>query len=319
MTCITSSGQRERPGVPETGVGHGEGGADRTKLTVIALARLFLNQVCLTRCCVTTLRTIILIFAACIAGGSAFAQGGPPFYTNDPGTPGANNWEINVGYIPFFYTDQSVSHTPDLDLNYGVGDRIQLTYENAWLRVHDPAEPPKYGLGQSNFGVKWRFYDAGEQGWSIATFPQGFVNNPNNSVSRGITPKSQAFLLPFEFARKLGPVDLNFELGYNFVHNGPSGWLTGLIAGHTFNPRFEIDAEYYNISTYNPYQSQPTIDVGGRYRIHNPIVLLLMAGRGLEHAGPTQPYFVGYFGVQFLLPSRAYNADIPQQEPKREP
>jgi hypothetical protein len=63
--------------------------------------------------------------------GGKPAQGGPPFYTNDPGTPGNLNWEINLGYMPFFYSDRSVSHVPDVDLNFGVGDRIQLTYESA--------------------------------------------------------------------------------------------------------------------------------------------------------------------------------------------
>ena len=29
---------------------------------------------------------------------SLFAQGGPPLLTDDPGTPGKNNWEINLGY-----------------------------------------------------------------------------------------------------------------------------------------------------------------------------------------------------------------------------
>lgn len=261
------------------------------------------------------LRIFILLSFFLAAAGCAFAQGGPPYFTNDPGTPGPKNWEINVGYIPVLYSNNSVSHTPDLDLNFGIGERIQLTYENAWLRVAGPDGQANYGLGQSNFGVKWRFYDAGEKGLSISTFPQGFVNNPNDSVKRGITPASQAFLLPFEFAKKFGPLDANLELGYNFVHDGPSGWLTGLVVGHTFN-RLEVDGEYYNTSTYNPYNNQPTLDAGARYRLHNPIIVLLMAGRGLESASRNQPYFVGYFGVQILLPTRAYNADNP--EPKTE-
>ena len=253
--------------------------------------------------------TPLLIFMA--IAGCAFAQGGPPFYTNDPGTPGPRNWEINLAYMPFLYSDQSVTHTPDVDINFGIGERIQLTYENAWLRVHELPVDAKYGLGQSNFGVKWRFYDAGDSGWSISTFPQGFVNNPNDSVRRGITPQSNSFLLPFEFAHKLGPVDVNFEVGYNFVHNGPSGWLTGVVVGHTFTPRLEVDGEFYSQSTYNPYDSQPTMELGGRYRIHRPIVLLLMAGRGLQPASPSHPYFVGYFGVQFLLPPKSYESDNP--------
>jgi hypothetical protein len=242
---------------------------------------------------------------------SAFAQGGPPFYTNDPATPGPRNWEINFGYMPFLYSDQSVTHTPDVDINFGIGDRIQLTYENAWLRVHDLPVAAKFGLGQSNFGVKWRFHDAGESGWSISTFPQAFVNNPNDSVRRGITAQSNSFLLPFEFSHKLGPVDVNFELGYDFVHNGPSGWLTGLVVGHTFNSKLELDAEFYSQSTYNPYASQTTLELGGRYRIHRPIVLLMMAGRSPEPASSNHPYFVGYFGVQLLLPPKSYDADNP--------
>src|ERR1700733_4126817 len=42
---------------------------------------------------------------------TAIAQGGPPYYPNDPGTPGPFNGEINIGYMPFFYSNQSVSHT----------------------------------------------------------------------------------------------------------------------------------------------------------------------------------------------------------------
>ena len=85
------------------------------------------------------------------------------------------NWEINFGYMPFLYQGQSVSHTPDVDINFGVGDRIQLTYENAWLRVRNPAQPVKYGLGQDQLGVKWRFYDSGEGGKAFVGFPAGLA------------------------------------------------------------------------------------------------------------------------------------------------
>src|SRR5271170_4933924 len=178
------------------------------------------------------MRSAILLLFLLFAVTSAFAQGGPPFYTNDPGTPGNLNWEINVGYMPFFYTGQSVSHTPDLDINFGVGDRIQLTYETAWLRVQNPASATKFGMNQSNPGVKWRFYDAGEDGLSISIFPQFFLNNPNDAVRRGITPPTDSFLLPFEFSKKFGPIDVDYEIGYQAVHKGSDGWITGLVLGH---------------------------------------------------------------------------------------
>jgi hypothetical protein len=249
---------------------------------------------------------ILILLALLFTATSAFAQGGPPYYTNDPGTPGPFNWEINVGYMPFFYSNQSVSHTPDLDLNFGIGDRIQLTYENAWLRVQRPSSATKFGFGQSNPGVKWRFYDAGEDGLSISIFPQLFLNNPNDAVRRGITSPGESFEFPAEFSRKFGPVDVDFEIGYQFVHKWPNGWLTGLVIGHDVTPKLELDMELYNTGTFHPSDNQPTIDFGARYKLHNPIILLLMAGRSLESTRPNQSYFVGYFGMQFLLPPKSY-------------
>jgi hypothetical protein len=258
---------------------------------------------------VRTLAVPLLLVRLAVFSLPSAAQGGPPYYTNDPGTPGNLNWEINLGYMPFFYSNQSVSHVPDLDINFGVGDRIQLTYENAWLRVQNPAT--KFGLGQSNPGLKWRFYDAGESGLAISVFPQLFLDNPNDAVRRGITPASDAFLLPFEFTKKIGPVDVDYELGYQFVHKGSDGWITGLVVGHDFTTRFEGDVEFYSQGTFHPSYNQPTLDLGGRYKIHRPVILLFMAGRSLERTRPNQSYFLGYFGFQFLLPPKSYKSDSP--------
>lgn len=244
-----------------------------------------------------------------LAASCALAQGGPPYYTNDPGTPGNFNWEINLGYMPFFYSNQSVSHTPDVDINFGVGKRIQLTYENAWLRVQNPGSETKFGLGQSNFGVKWRFYDAGESHLAISTFPQFFLNNPNDAVRRGITPQSEGFLLPIEFSKRFGPLGVNYEFGYEFSHKGPNTFLSGLVLGHDFTSKFEMDMEFYSQGAFHPSAYQPTIGLGARYRIHKPVILLLMSGRSLEPTRPNQSYFVGYFGLQFLLPPKSYDAE----------
>ncbi len=261
---------------------------------------------------VAILWSLTLGFFFFSAGTWALAQGGPPYYTNDPGTPGHLNWEINLGYMLFFYSDQSVSHTPDVDINFGIGDRIQLTYENAWLRVqHSSFASARFGLGQSNPGVKWRFYDAGEDGLAVSFFPQAFLNNPNDAVRRSITSPNSSFLLPVEFSKKFGPVDVDYEIGYQAVHKGPDGWITGLVLGHEFTRKFELDMELYSVGTFHPSEYQPTIDFGGRYKLHKPVILLFMAGRSLEPTRSDQPYFLGYFGIQLLLPPKSYNRDSP--------
>jgi len=249
---------------------------------------------------------VVLAVSLLLAPALVRAQGGPPYYTNDPGTPGTNNWEINIGYMPFLYNGLSVSHTPDVDINFGLGERIQLTFENAVLRDRFGSGKAEYGIGQDQLGVKWRFYDNEKNGLGISVFPQVSINNPDNSVRRGITPPGASLLLPVEFTKKLGPVDINWELGYNAVHKGPDGWLAGFVIGHDVTKNLELDAEFYSLSNFNHSNNQQTLDGGLRYKIHPPFILLVMAGRSMTAARDGQPSFVGYFGMQFLLPPKPF-------------
>jgi len=241
-----------------------------------------------------------------LAAAHARAQGGPPYYTNDPGTPGPNNWEINLGYMPFLYNGMSLAHVPDVDINYGVGERIQLTYESAWLRLTNGPEPAKYGLEQDQLGVKWRWFDDDKIGLGISVFPQLSVNNPDHSVQRGLAPPGASLILPIEFTKKLGPIDVNWELGYNVVHKGPNGWIAGLVVGHDLTKKLELDAEFYGLGTWDHSNEQQTLGLGARWKLRPPFILLLMAERSVLPASHTQPYFVGYFGMQFLLPPKPF-------------
>lgn len=53
-----------------------------------------------------TFACLLLIVMPATLSLRAAAQGGPPYYTNDPCTPGNLNWEIDVGYMPFFYINR---------------------------------------------------------------------------------------------------------------------------------------------------------------------------------------------------------------------
>jgi len=94
---------------------------------------------------------------------------------------------------------------------------------------------------------------------------------------------------------------VNYEIGYQGVLKGPDGWLTGLVIGHDFTPKLEGDVEFYNQGPFHPSENQPTIDFGGRYKIHSPVIFLFMAGRSLEPARSNQSSFVGYSGSNFCF------------------
>jgi hypothetical protein len=77
---------------------------------------------------IAVIRLLCLSLFVC-ASASLLAQAGPPFLTDDPETPGNGNWEINFGFIGDRNPQAGSYQTPDLDINYGLGDCVQLKYE----------------------------------------------------------------------------------------------------------------------------------------------------------------------------------------------
>ena len=277
-----------------------------------------------------TLRLLLLAFLAgtAVAPSLARAQGGPPFITDDPGTPGNKHWEINFGWEADHNPGNAYYETPDVDMNYDWGDRIQLKYELPMAVYTDPNNTTHAGLGESLLGIKWRPYEhhkAGESpsdenmDFSIGTYPQASINNPTSAVRRGIVENGPQYYLPMEMTAKLGWFNLNGEVGHWFGNQLiPSRWGRGLIAGHEFNDRLELYSEIYDLQDANrigtvPKQRELTLDFGGRQSINraNTIRLLFMGGRSIQAVARqnSEPNWIAYLGVQFLLGPKEKDKD----------
>jgi hypothetical protein len=229
------------------------------------------------------------------------AQAGPPFLTNDPGTPGNANWEINLASMQTITRGASSYQVPQIDLNFGLGDRIQLTYEVPYVLQAGNGEPVQSGWGNGYPGIKWRFLDQGEDGWQMSTFPQFETGASQLARQKGIAVAGPRFLLPLEVTKKVGSVDVDFEAGYYFPGNSPKERIFGFVAGRPINDRLELDAEIYDDRIYGASQHSTTLDIGGRYRLGTGVIALFMAGRSINGVSNGQPAFIGYIGVQILL------------------
>src|SRR5271170_4581966 len=230
---------------------------------------------------VGALSLLFLLAALC---NRAHAQGGPPFRTDDPETPGNKHWEINFGWVGDRNQMAGAYQVPDFDFNYGLGDRIQLKYELP-IAIEEtrpqpatattPAVPGSVvgGLGQSLLGVKIRFYEhhpgdpwigrnppskleatpAGEDSaervvdFSVGIYPQLSLNNPTSAVRRGVVASGPDFLMPLEANARIGPIRVDGEVGYHFGNQAlPQSWIRGMIVGHEFSDRTEAYAEIYD-------------------------------------------------------------------------
>jgi len=241
----------------------------------------------------------ITLFA--LGSGSAGAQAGPPFLTNDPGTPGNANWEINLASMQTIARGVGSYQVPQIDLNFGVGDRIQLTYEIPFILQTGTGQPLQSGWGNGYPGVKWRFLDQGEDGWQMSTFPQVETAASLLARQKGIAVAGPRYLLPLEVTRKVGPLDIDFEAGYYVAGRAPGERILGFVAGRSVSERLELDAEIYDDRAQHTTPHATTLDLGGRYRLRGGMIALFMAGRSINGPGDGQPEFIGYVGVQFLL------------------
>jgi hypothetical protein len=244
--------------------------------------------------------TVCLLATAVCLPRVARADAGPPFLTNDPGTPGNGNWEINIAAAQTTLPGVSSWQLPQLDVNYGLGERIQLTGEIPYVVVNASGQPQASGWGNASPGVKWRFFDQGEEGWQISTFPMYQTGVSSEAQSKGIGVAGPRFFVPLEVARRVGSLSFNFEAGTYIPVHGDHEHIVGFVVGHQLDTGLELDGEIYDDHvTGAPHVT--TLDVGGRYRLHRGFNLLFMAGRSLSGNSPGQVEFMGYLGIQILL------------------
>jgi hypothetical protein len=245
----------------------------------------------------------------------SLAQGGPPFITDDPGTPGDGNWEVNVALYNERHPTERIYNAPILDANYGWGPRIQLKYQVPYLVDGTDGGPTRSGLGKSLAGVKWRFYDNDEKGLEISTYPQLEFNNPTSSLQRGLVAYGTRLYLPIEVTKKVGPFEINPEAGYWFADKAGAAWATGVVVARQVSKRLELDGELYATANTNGSNQWTTYDGGGRYKLGEHFVLLFMAGRSFRGPASGQPQFFGYLGMQFLFSTKHKKESPPATSP----
>jgi hypothetical protein len=244
---------------------------------------------------------------ACVlicAAGSVHAQAGPPMITDDPAVPGSGNWEVNVALTGSHSADAWEGEAPLLDINYGVGENIQLKYEVPIVVQHE--EVTRSGLGNSMAGVKWLFHDAaGEDGWVISTYPQVEFRNPgSHSVRRGLAEEGTDFFLPLEFERSFGSVVFGAEVGHDFRSRsrGGDGWAGGIVLGTEIREGTELMAELHGESASSLGRNAVAVNFGGRFALGTHFALLASVGRDLHNALEDRATVFGYLALQITTP-----------------
>ena len=238
-----------------------------------------------------------LAAALLIAGpGAVLAQGGPPLVTDDPDTPGDGHWEVNLAAIGTRTPGRWEVAAPDADINYGWGEHIQLKADVPWVYAHDTGSEWKSGLGAPVLGVKWRFLDREDSGFSMSTYPQYEWTWLQSSVTRGITSDEKQFLLPVEVSTIAGSFSLDAEFGRNFVRDGTNQWIAGGIVAHACGADVECLAEIHEV--LEPQGARTLLNLGVHWKLAEDATLLAAAGHELATTLADRQQVLLYLGVQ---------------------
>lgn len=244
------------------------------------------------------LRLLLALSTMCPA--AVLAQGGPPLMTDDPGTPGPGHWEINIATLLDTSSEARRLEMPRLDMNYGVGRRMQLKFEVPWVRWREKDRSAEADLGGAVAGIKWRFL--GQEGrriaWSI--YPQYEFRTTRSAVTKGISDSGPEILLPTELTVEFAHVEVNGEIGRS-VADGRAG--RRLLAGSTEARIWrwlELLGEIHTEKVTGT-DREVFVDVGARPKLTQQMVVLLAAGHTIHGARSEQRSFV-YAGIQLHLP-----------------
>ena len=219
--------------------------------------------------------------------------------TDDPGTPGNQKWEINLAIAFEHRPSETAYDLPAIDLNYGVGEHIQLTLQTAPVLLTREDRGPIGGLGGTQAALKWRFLDQEKIGFDMSMFPRVIFNVTQSSVRRGLAEDGTRFQVPFQIARKFGPWHADAEFGPLASSVGRSEWLYGIVGGVDVAKPTMLMAELHGTSRMNFTRDVLTVNFGLRHEFTETRILIISIGH--EIRSPDQPLaLIGYFGVQLV-------------------
>jgi hypothetical protein len=246
------------------------------------------------------LRSLPIAFVVLYSVAEVCGQGGPPMITDDPGTPGPGRWEINIA-VAFEHRPRETSwDLPAIDVNYGLGERIQLTLQTAPVFLKRSDRGASGGLGGTETALKWRFLDEEQSGISVSIFPRVIFNLLQSSVRRGLAEDGTRAQLPVQVAKKVGIFDLDLEWGPLVSTIGRSEWLYGIVGGIELSKTTKLMVELHGTARMSFDDDVLAVNFGIRQNLTERCIIIGSLGHEIRAPDGDALALLGYVGMQLL-------------------
>ena len=221
---------------------------------------------------------------------------GPPFLTDDPEPVDYQHWEFYLFANGDHASGGSAINGPAAELNYGVLPDTQLHLVVPMLTISPDDGPSMTGLGDTEFGIKYRFIHETDAWPQMGIFPM--AEFPTGDADRGLGNGQTWFRLPLWLQKSWGPwttyggsgVALNSASGQRNYPFG--GWLVQ----RDFGPRFTLGGELFAQGKgTGDDRGFATLNFGGSYNFNEHFSLLFSAGHSIAGDRHTFWYFGFYW------------------------
>jgi len=243
------------------------------------------------------MRTILqLLFSLTLSITILHGQGGgPPMITDDPGTPGKGNWEINFSVNSDLKKYEKEFETPLLDINFGFNERTQLKMEFPYLFAKTVPGEYRSRFGDITFGIKYRFLDEDKSGIAISLNPQITVATSSES--------NNEYLFPLEIEKSFAKVVIGLDVRYTYISGDEDFIQNGLLLGFDFSERLVVMGEivyWANVQKFDGVEG--VVNLGMKYQMNDLFTFMTSLGTGLfSSTGDLRTTFISFVGFQINI------------------
>jgi hypothetical protein len=224
---------------------------------------------------------------------------GPPFVTDDPDSPDANHFEINLAAQYTRFQGGSDAAVPSLEVIYGVTNTLQISILTALAMAHVDGVGTNFGPGDVELAVKYRFIQSDDWGWRPSIAIEPTIMLPGGSQARGLGSGQIQGFLPIWLSKDFNQWTVFGGGGYNINPgvNRMNWWYTGIGILRELNPEWTVGAEIFHTTpTDRGAKDNTGFNIGVIYNISEVHHLLVSAGRNLVNARQNNEFstYIGY-------------------------
>jgi hypothetical protein len=231
------------------------------------------------------------------------AYAGAPFVTDDPQPTEVGHFEIDLGAQYAKRQGGRSGAVPSLEVDYGALPNLELQIVAAFGFDRDTGSNTKFGVGDSEFGAKYRFIEEDKEGWrpAVAAAPQIFI--PTGNERRGLGTGHTHYFLPIWLGKEFGEWT-TFGGGGYLVGPGAgnkNAWFIGSGATRKITEDLTVGGELFHLTASQTGRKSTTVfNFAGIYDFTDNHHLLVSAGRGIQNATTTNQ-FIGFIAYQLTF------------------